>query len=225
LWIAERFENDFDHELDLCSEFLKQDQRNFHCWNYRRSIHDLSGRSDLDEFAFSTDKIRENFSNYSAFHHRSKYLSALTDPLDVTLSAELQIVENAIFTEPDDQSAWWYHQFLLRFAQASPLPEMRRWMLTTLYAQLHLVDDLLTIEEDSRWAMNCMVFMIDLLLHHLAYSSDGDSGSSSDDEVNKEKEEAEKEWLPRREAFLQQLIAIDPPHINRYKYLLLHRRS
>ena len=129
-----------DEELGLCSYFLSKDERNFHCWNYRRFI--ISGqiactsrgakipiadgawslkngtgtwtgtvnmgtqllslptqrelektsRSDdsfeecieeiskdivdllMSEWAFTTLKIEDNFSNYSAFHYRSKLL-------------------------------------------------------------------------------------------------------------------------------------------------------
>ena len=118
VWIMRRFHNDFDKELQLCKSFLSQDQRNFHCWNYRRELlkqMEIEGTCPIlslvqNEFQFSEDKIRENFSNYSSFHHRSISLKRLVDEgastLRVLLPAELSIVENAIFTEPDDQSAW-----------------------------------------------------------------------------------------------------------------------
>ena len=124
-------------ELALTEKFLQRDERNFHCWNYRRFVVGLmlGGRAngawsqgppmgaqhahgsttlpvpnDPDavlqaEWDFTTRKIHDNFSNFSAFHYRSKLLRAETNELD--------IVENAIFTEPDDQTAWWYHRFLL----------------------------------------------------------------------------------------------------------------
>ena len=84
--------------------------------------------SDLlqQEYNYSTEKILENFSNYSAFHHRTQYILPLLFPstsptsllgADVRgagpdlngtlLAAEFELVENAVFTEPDDQSAWY----------------------------------------------------------------------------------------------------------------------
>ena len=45
-------------------------------------------------------KISENFSNYSAFHHRSVLLKASLGLSREVLESELYIVENAIFTEP-----------------------------------------------------------------------------------------------------------------------------
>jgi hypothetical protein len=69
------------------------------------------------ELSYSSEKIQENFSNYSAFHHRSLYIKKAGQNLRDILPAEFSTVENAIFTEPDDQSAWWYHQFLVSWMQ------------------------------------------------------------------------------------------------------------
>lgn len=70
------------------------------------------------EWSFTHQKILDNFSNFSAFHYRSQLLPHILAGSEVTgkkniLEEELQLVENAIFTEPDDQTAWWYHKLLL----------------------------------------------------------------------------------------------------------------
>jgi Protein prenyltransferase alpha subunit repeat len=198
------------HELQLCTLFLQKDERNFHCWSYRRFIvsccfwsirpsyagvdglvHLPTGewylpnvltrpssfesalmgaqitggssnvRTDpkidrgdmvplqldfagtegstidpkcrdilLGEWEFTTTKIHDNFSNFSAFHYRSKLLPHMirwqqqdiaNSEADTTMQMiqkEFELVTNAIFTEPDDQTAWWYQAFLLRFIQA-----------------------------------------------------------------------------------------------------------
>lgn len=74
-------------------------------------------------------KCSQNFSNYSAFHYRSKVLEscllkyANTDTIVKGLNkvevvrSELEMVCQAAFTEPEDQSAWWYHRFVLDWAE------------------------------------------------------------------------------------------------------------
>ena len=182
----------WQQELALTAQFLQLDERNFHCWNYRRFIisgllqggsfwnetetetdeskgkvvecgswnvvgrkcnveipmgaqlvlqeqlrpsskqgSDTAGGSSNNndanniskllqsEWDFSTQKIQDNFSNFSAFHYRSVLLpwklqsSGDDQAQSQIMEEELQLVENAFCTEPDDQTSWWYHAFLL----------------------------------------------------------------------------------------------------------------
>jgi len=85
-----------------------------------------------EELKFTLEKIIENFSNYSAFHCRSSLMKHMIDEvyenreknekdnennilnIRSMLERETEVVENAIFTEPDDQSPWWYLRFLIQ---------------------------------------------------------------------------------------------------------------
>lgn len=50
-----------DKELVLCAQLLDLDERNFHCWNYRRwVVSQHPKRSATDEFEFSTARIYKN---------------------------------------------------------------------------------------------------------------------------------------------------------------------
>lgn len=114
-----------------------------------RYIAYLAGTPAADEAAFARAKIDANFSNYSAWHHRSTVLrkaqaeaapseatapavdtilarcsgplcapapagDALGPPLSAdVLSSEFELVTQAFYTEPEDQAAWFYHDWLL----------------------------------------------------------------------------------------------------------------
>lgn len=106
-----------------------------HCWDYRRYIISKAGISPGDEFKYSFDKIATNFSNYSAWHYRSKLLpqlhpsssgsgieeNAIRKGMRLRKSKykylifiiEYELAQNAFYTDPSDQSAWFYHKWLL----------------------------------------------------------------------------------------------------------------
>jgi len=51
-----------DQELFLCAKLLDLDERNFHCWSYRRwVVSKHPARTPRDEFEFSTSRILKNF--------------------------------------------------------------------------------------------------------------------------------------------------------------------
>ncbi|RMX40363.1 hypothetical protein pdam_00017495 [Pocillopora damicornis] len=121
-WIMEFMpQSNWKEELQLCNKFLSYDERNFHCWDYRRYTVQKANVSPHDEFNFSTEKIKENFSNYSSWHYRSKLLPLIHPDQsgdrerveEGALMKEFDLAQNAYFTDPYDQSAWFYHRWLL----------------------------------------------------------------------------------------------------------------
>ena len=115
---------DWAREVGLCDAYLAADERNFHCWDHRRFVVARQAGGDpasaaVSELEMTMDRINVNFSNYSAWHHRSKLLPLLYPGNDGGLISEakrrdeLDLVQNAAFTDPEDSSAWFYHTWLL----------------------------------------------------------------------------------------------------------------
>ncbi|GJJ76565.1 geranylgeranyl transferase type-2 subunit alpha [Entomortierella parvispora] len=125
----------WDRELGMVNKFLEIDSRNFHGWDYRRYIIrqlDLVDKEASDnvldraqaEFDFTTSKIHKNFSNYSAWHNRSTLLGKLAEAMteeekQSIVDNEFDLVKNAIYTDPEDQSAWLYDLWLIGREQKS----------------------------------------------------------------------------------------------------------
>jgi len=136
-----------DNELKLCDKMLAMDERNFHCWNYRLMIsllylkeipirlnptQDASQDTNsiletkmafLDkECKMAENLIKKNFSNFSAWHYRSKLMPLLYEedksrgqyliPFD-KIKEDLALLKHAFFTDPKDQSPWNYHEWLI----------------------------------------------------------------------------------------------------------------
>uniref|UniRef100_A0AAX7TBL6 Geranylgeranyl transferase type-2 subunit alpha n=1 Tax=Astatotilapia calliptera TaxID=8154 RepID=A0AAX7TBL6_ASTCA len=119
-WVSARLPRpDWARELTLCDRCLSLDDRNFHCWDYRRMVVKMSGVPVDQELAFTDRLIGSNFSNYSSWHYRSTLLPLLhpespepPSPCQQLLK-EYELVQNAFFTDPNDQSAWFYYRWLL----------------------------------------------------------------------------------------------------------------
>ena len=106
---------------------LTKDRRNFHAWGYRRYVianlesPALHGKSMAeDEFAYTKKMIEYDLSNFSAWHNRSQLILRVLDERAADdearrkfLEEELYLVREALNVGPEDQSLWYYHQFLM----------------------------------------------------------------------------------------------------------------
>ncbi|KAH7889917.1 rab-protein geranylgeranyltransferase [Phlebopus sp. FC_14] len=150
----------WDRELMVVEKMLDVDARNFHAWNYRRYVlaSMTTPRPETFELAYTTRKISSSFSNFSAWHQRSKVYYILwntgqSDPVQ-SREEEFELVHNALYTDPDDQSAWIYHRWLI--GSGENIEQLRR--------EITVIQELLEEQPDSKWCMDTLVYYNRMLL-------------------------------------------------------------
>ena len=117
-------------EINLCDKFFLRDDRNFHCWNYRVQILTLICNyynNTFDKFIekeldFTLEKVKNNFSNFSAWSYRTKLIPIYFIQKNIKWSNkealdffknDLELIKKAIYTDPKDQSPWNYHHWII----------------------------------------------------------------------------------------------------------------
>lgn len=161
------WESSLKEEQMLSVLMLSKDGRNFHGWAHRMCVRAIvESKSPTErpsilkkEVAFVESKINDDFANYSAWHHRSVLLPQIhTHGPDAFLANELQFVRQAFYTEPDVQSAWFYHRWLLAGAPARGRKAVVVDRL--LEEELTACEELLTIEPEARYALQTKVHIL-----------------------------------------------------------------
>ncbi|TKA55772.1 hypothetical protein B0A53_02908 [Rhodotorula sp. CCFEE 5036] len=181
---------DWGAELALVDMYLQKDGRNFHTWDYRRPTP-----TPKSELAFTTRKISENFSNFSAWHYRTKLLTRMWEG-DESSATPFEFVRQALWSDPNDQSAWLYHRWLVGRANEAAL---RR--------EIEDCAQLRAEEPRCRWILESLVAYKRMLAQKL----EAESGSTS----------AEADGLKLACIdLLRELEAVDPMRRARYEDLL-----
>lgn len=212
-------------ELGLVGKMLGRDSRNFHGWGYRRivvdalrgfSINDQNSSASLteSEFAYTTKMVKGNLSNFSAWHNRSKLIPLLLEERGANeddrrrlFDAELALIQSALFTDPYDQSLWFYHEFLMitLLSTAATGPTRSFAQFTNhdreeyLATELAQVRELLEDTDDCKW-------IYQFLLHYSAKYLDLDAGNKAFSTLDL------RQWL-------DQLNRLDPLRKARWKDL------
>ncbi|TFK67912.1 rab-protein geranylgeranyltransferase [Pluteus cervinus] len=187
----------WDREMMVVEKLLNADARNFHAWSYRRYIlaNTTNPRPEVTEIAYTTSKIEANFSNFSAWHHRSKVYSSLwtSGKLDEAKCKEdeFDLVQNAMYTDPNDQSVWIYHRWLVGTDSSAEL----------LNREVRAIEELLDQESNNKWCIESLVHYKRMLLSKV----DGDE---------RERLSAECKQL------LERLQTLDPCRRERYASMI-----
>ncbi|KAL7581718.1 hypothetical protein ACA910_022258 [Epithemia clementina (nom. ined.)] len=171
----------------------------------------------VHEWDFTQKKIEQNFSNFSAFHYRSKLYDIFLnikrkEGITTTqhLQNELGLIENAIFTEPDDQTAWWYQSFLLRQEEKASNDNTNR-NVEVWNAHVNNLRELAQEMPNSKWVL-LGLFNCEMLLLKLKQPLESSTPSSIESHGCDKK----KELL----GYCERLMEVDPDRKGRYTSLI-----
>jgi len=183
-WLLEQAELILEHnqaaelwekELVLVSMMLAKDGRNFLGWDYRRrivaQIERLRGSTMVEaEFAYTTKMIRTALHNFSALHYRSKLIPRLLDERKADshlrrqmLDDELALMQNAL-VDPNNQSPWFYHQFLMstispdvQRESAIVLDLTQAERVTYYQREIDRIEEILETDDDCKWVYEALL--------------------------------------------------------------------
>jgi geranylgeranyl transferase type-2 subunit alpha len=192
---------------------LTRDERNFHGWGYRRfvvgKLEALKGTMMEQEFAYTDKMMRAKLQNFSALHYRAKLLPRLLQERTANaterrnmLHQELDNMQEALI-DPFNQSAWFYHQFLMASLGGELPLEQRIVQDLNAHEQVEIyeqeIERIKEIEEDfddCKWVFEALV------IYTLAYG---------------ELEGAEPRYALELHDWLQKLERLDPMRKGRWQ--------
>lgn len=216
LWVLEHYPGDspkvWQTELAVVNKLLEQDARNYHGWHYRRivvgNIERITNKSlDKQELEYTTTKINNNISNYSAWHQRVQIISRMFLKGEIKeqkeyIQAEISYIINAIFTDAEDQSVWFYIKWFIKNDIVCKTLDKEEYlqMIENLRENVLLInnDEIEFSGKQNIWCLKILLVIEDILEENKAL-----------------KEKNSKEYL-------HQLINADPLRKNRYLHLLEH---
>lgn len=162
------------------------------------------------ELGYALRKIESNFSNFSAWHQRTQLLPHVwiarklgVKQVDAKVDEELELVKQAMYTDPADQSVWFYHRWLIdrllsSSGQEEEGEERKERKLKVIKEEIEVIEELFELEPESKWCA--------ISLAHLYMISDGLDG--------------EEKGKGKAKELLDKLIELDPDREARYRDLL-----
>ena len=142
-----------------------------------------------EEFKYTTKMIESNLSNFSAWHNRSKLIPRLLNERKADINErtkilgsgrfassdpalfqpfiddlpELELIKRALYTDPSDQSLWFYHQNLIctfdpAYADQTMAPDLsNEQRLAYVNHELESLLEMLDGAEDCKWIYQSLI--------------------------------------------------------------------
>ncbi|TKA61303.1 hypothetical protein B0A49_09577 [Cryomyces minteri] len=172
------------------------------------------------EFVYTTRMISTNLSNFSAWHNRSKIIPRLLYERCVSsimrrqlLDDEFELVRRGLWTDPYDQSLWFYHDYLMSIMSPSVPAEAAIVLDLTdedrrerLRGERDSVEEMLEGAEDCKWIYQALLQCTAQYLGLAVKVKNGDIKHNAPD----------PEVKNNMRVWLEQLKTLDPLRMGRW---------
>lgn len=214
LWVLQNYPSVnakiWAREFAIVNKLLEADARNYHGWHYRRivvsNLQKMTG-DDMNnkELDYATEKIKENISNFSAWHQRAQLIQDMLNKDEIEdkpafIDQEIEFVTNAMFTDAEDQAVWFYIKWLVRSDLVSKTLSKERYLevLKTFWENITMIneDELEFSGKENVWCLKLLIVL---------QQTQKELGVDINDNI---------------EVYLKKLIEFDSLRKNRYLYLL-----
>lgn len=208
-WCLAQLEDEanWKYELGIVLKLLELDSRNFHGWHYRRYVIEnmeaLARKAvegdekkqllaelqiDLMDFQYTTEKINQNLSNFSAWHNRSNLIPKIFKGLQevnstppgyeklvlvfelpsALLKHDLLLLKTGIYMDAEDSSVWLYMHWLVSTDLFVEDLKAKSDFVPTMEQLLKDVEELNELEKnDNQGRDNVWCLKMTVVLHAL----------------------------------------------------------
>lgn len=171
-------------EITYTTRHIEKNHSNFSSWHQRSLVYTKLWAENPESKKGVLDKGRsfECSISHSIAGSSTHPIVINTDP-----ATEFELVKQALWMVPDDQSGWIYHRWLIGAGEDPKVLER----------EIEMIEELQQEEPESRWVLNSLVHYKQLLLRH--------------------RPDSQPQIIKECKEMLEKLISIDPTRKNRYK--------
>ncbi|KAK3250726.1 hypothetical protein CYMTET_39909 [Cymbomonas tetramitiformis] len=201
-FIVNRLGRALAEELKYTLHKIEQNFSNYSAWHFRSSLLSIQHHAELASGESTSGSVPASSQTLSTLLKVPKmYTYRLCPALMGTemgsippdvLDEEFQLVQQAFFTEPADQSGWLYHRWLIGHARSGVDKEASS---ATVSREIEMLQELIDLEPDTKWGLHTLCKLMEAQ-QHVAYNSCNNT---------------------KMDALYEQLITLDPMRQQYYK--------
>ena len=181
-FIAQRMGMPAERELDYTMKKIEQNFSNYSAWHYRTALLPVLHTSTDVEQSIISSTIEQEQGHLENKEENTSTSGGVPTSVSAAVPAEVldnefEVLKQALYTEPSDQSGWLYHRWLLGCCVAryeavrgnggdddeASAAAARAALTKTLTTQAAMCEELMEVEPDVKWPLVTLTRLKQLL--------------------------------------------------------------